>query len=275
MGRGFAPRPIVFVGKLLREGFGEVSRSWPGNLCRTVFGRVPKLEAVSSPMLEPSVGLGVLHLFLSLEKGADREAYLQAVKSAEEDGCQVITVAMLGHRADVGVMALAKDFWRLRRLQGELRQAGLIPRYSYVSLTEVSEYAGNMSEGRRNARLYPVLPPRGKTAFCFYPMSKRRSAADNWYMLPYERRLALMHEHGTSGRRFAGRVVQLVTGSAGLDDYEWGVTLFAVAPDDLKEVVYEMRFDEVSARYGEFGPFLSGMIASPEEVWDGLGMGQW
>ena len=75
-----------------------------------------------------------------------------------------------------------------------------------------------------------------------------------------------MHEHGASGRKFAGRVVQYVTGSTGLDDYEWGVTLFAVHPDDLKQVVYTMRFDQASAVYGEFGPFYTGYVVSPEDL---------
>ena len=80
----------------------------------------------------------------------------------------------------------------------------------------------------------------------------------------------MMHEHGASGRRYAGRVAQYVTGSTGLDDYEWGVTLFAVNPDDLKEVVYTMRFDEASAVYGEFGPFYTGMVTPVEELVIGL-----
>ena len=95
---------------------------------------------------------------------------------------------------------------------------------------------------------------------CFYPMSKRRLPEQNWYALPYEDRKALMMEHGASGRRFAGRILQLITGSTGVDDYEWGVTLFAETPDDLKEVVYTMRFDRASAEYAEFGPFYSGVV---------------
>jgi chlorite dismutase len=97
-------------------------------------------------------------------------------------------------------------------------------------------------------------------------MSKRRDGPDNWYRLDYESRLALMYEHGASGRKFAGRVLQLVTGSTGLDDFEWGVTLFAAAPDDLKECVHTMRFDEASARYADFGPFYTGIVGPVEEV---------
>ncbi len=137
---------------------------------------------------------------------------------------------------------------------------------SYVSLTEVSEYARGIPADRLDPRLHPKLPPSGKRAICFYPMSKRRDGEDNWYLLDYERREALMREHGATGRKFTGRVLQLVTGSTGLDDYEWGVTLFATAPDDLKECVHRMRFDEVSARYADFGPFYSGVVAPVEEV---------
>ena len=123
-----------------------------------------------------------------------------------------------------------------------------------------------MPEAMRNARLYPVLPPEGMRAFCFYPMTKRRGDAHNWYALSYDEREALMVEHGATGRTFRGRVLQLVTGSTGLDDFEWGVTLFAVHVDDLKECVYTMRFDEGSALYGEFGDFYTGLVGSLDEV---------
>ena len=106
----------------------------------------------------------------------------------------------------------------------------------------------------------PSCPPTGKPAFCFYPMSKRRAADDNWYALDFERRKELMLGHGAVGRTFPGRVLQLITGSTGLDDWEWGVTLFGRTPDDLKDCVYQMRFDEASARYAEFGPFYAGMV---------------
>ena len=143
---------------------------------------------------------------------------------------------------------------------------------SYVSLTEVSEYAQGMPEAMLQSRLYPRLPPEGKTAFCFYPMSKRRNVGANWYEQPYEERERLMRAHGASGRTFAGRVVQLITGSTGLDEFEWGVTLFAVGPDDLKDVVYKMRFDEASAHYAEFGPFYVGAVASIDEVLTAVGL---
>jgi hydrogen peroxide-dependent heme synthase len=143
---------------------------------------------------------------------------------------------------------------------------------SYVSLTELSEYAQGVPEELKEARLHPKLPPEGKAAFCFYPMSKRRGDAANWFTLPYDDRKDLMYAHGASGRKFAGRVLQVVTGSTGIDDFEWGVTLFAVHPDDLKEVVYTMRFDEASALYAEFGPFYAGMVAPLTEVLAAVGL---
>jgi chlorite dismutase len=178
---------------------------------------------------------------------------------------------MLGHKADVGIMALAEDQWRLRDLQSALVAAGLELRDSYVSLTEISEYAAGVPDEMRQARLHPQLPPEGRSSFCFYPMSKRRAVGANWYREDFDRRKELMHEHGASGRKFAGRVLQVVTGSTGLDDYEWGVTLFCVNPDDVKDVVYTMRFDEASALYGEFGPFYVGMVAGEVEVLDRVG----
>jgi peroxiredoxin len=103
-------------------------------------------------------------------------------------------------------------------------------------------------------RLWPKIPTR--RYLCFYPMNKRRAGDDNWYQLPIDERRRLMHEHGMIGRRFAGQVTQIISGSVGFDDWEWGVDLFADDPLVFKKLVYEMRFDESSARYAEFGPFI-------------------
>jgi chlorite dismutase len=225
---------------------------------------------MSEPVV-PSTGLGVLHLFFHTGGAVDAEAVKAAVKATQsEEGYQVVTFATLGHKADVGFMALGPDLWRLRRLQSALQAAGLELTTSYVSLTEVSEYAQQMTDGMKRPRLYPTLPPEGKRAICFYPMSKRRNVEQNWFTLPYEERERLMLEHGTTGRTFAGRITQLVTGSAGLDDWEWSVTLFGEHPDDLKEVVYKMRYDEASAVYAEFGPFITGMLGTVDEVLDAV-----
>jgi peroxiredoxin len=222
--------------------------------------------------LEPSVGWGVLHLFCKVTPLADGEAVAAAVQRAEADSVQVVPAAMLGHKADVGFMALGADLWRLRQLQTDLAAAGLDVVDSYVSLTELSEYNPDPPEELKAARLHPNLPPEGKSAFCFYPMSKRRGDVHNWFTLPHDDRKELMYAHGMSGRKFSGRVLQVVTGSTGIDDFEWGVTLFAVHPDDLKEVVYTMRFDEASSLYAEFGPFYTGMVGALDEVLAAVGL---
>src|SRR5487761_1564237 len=208
---------------------------------------MPSFPATSPAPLAPSVGWGVLHLFFRAGPDVERELVAAAAKESEAAGDQVVAVALLGHKADLGIMALGPDLVRLRDLQTQLTSSGLELVGSYVSLTEVSEYASTIPDEMRQARLYPKLPPEGKRAYCFYPMSKRRGPDHNWYELGFEERKALMMGHGAVGRTFHGRILQLLTGSTGLDDYEWGVTLFGVHPDDLKECVYQMRFDEASA----------------------------
>ena len=214
----------------------------------------------------PTVGWNVVHLFCKQAGPVDASAVLDAKESAEKAGCQVITAAIVGHKADLCVMALGEDLWDLRRLQTALVASGLEVVESFVSLTEVSEYAMGIPEKMLEARLHPTLPPDGMRAFCFYPMSKRRGEQNNWFALPYDARKELMMAHGKSGREFHGRILQVVTGSTGLDDWEWGVTLFGVHLDDVKDCVYTMRFDEASTLYAEFGPFYVGIVGTVEEV---------
>ncbi|WP_067924386.1 hydrogen peroxide-dependent heme synthase [Alicyclobacillus shizuokensis] len=135
------------------------------------------------------------------------------------------------------------------------------PAYSYLSVVELSAYLAKPGvdvehDPYLQSRLKPELPTTRNV--CFYPMSKRRQGADNWYTLSMEERRELMKNHGRIGREYAGKVKQIITGSTGLDDWEWGVTLFADDPLQFKKLVYEMRFDEASARFGEFGPFFVG-----------------
>ncbi len=209
-----------------------------------------------------SVGWGVLHLFCKTQPGETSAArILAAVDEVADDNHQVLAVAILGHKADLGFVAMGPDIWRLRGLQTGLQSAGLEVCDSYVSMTELSEYSADLPAEMQSQRLYPQLPPEGKRAFCFYPMSRRREEIGNWYTLPYDTRREMMYEHGKSGRNFRGRIVQLITGSTGVDDHEWGVTLFGNHLDDLKEVVYVMRFDEASAVYGDFGRFYTGLLA--------------
>lgn len=225
--------------------------------------------AVAAP-----TGLAVLHLFARLRNGFDATALAAALDTAEESGIQVLTFAVLGHKAQVGVMLLGPELWALRRAQAAVEASGFDLVDSYLSITEISEYAESLPEAAKRHRLHPVLPPEGAGVIAFYPMSKRRSIEANWYALDFDERFRLMHDHGRHGRRHAGKVVQLVTASTGLDDWEWGVTLFATDPAALKNVVYELRYDEVSSRYAEFGPFLVGLLCAPSDLQELAGGGQ-
>ena len=220
-------------------------------------------------MLE-SVGVGqglvVVHMFCARTPDTDDAAALSAVKDAVEAGVQVVTVAVLGHKAQLCFMGLHADAWALRDLQAGLMRAGLDMVDSYVSMTELSEYALGLPAEMAEMRLNPKLPPPNKPAWCFYPMTKRRNPGQNWYELPFDERKELMYEHGASGRKFAGRIVQLVTASTGLDDWEWGVTLFGEDIGALKETVYTMRYDRASAAYAEFGPFVTGLVGPADEI---------
>jgi hydrogen peroxide-dependent heme synthase len=207
-------------------------------------------------------GLAVLHLFFKVYGIVDVGPATLAISECVAGVNQVVTAEIYGHKADFAVTALGESFGDLRRLQTRLVGAGLELVSSYVSLTEVSEYATGAPQATLLARLRPQLPPEGLEAFCFYPMSKRRARKDNWYQLAFEKRTKLMIEHGTTGREFR---------STGLDDYEWGVTLFGRTLEDVKECVYQMRFDEASARFAEFGPFYVGSIGDPEHLLRSLG----
>ena len=134
--------------------------------------------------------------------------------------------------------------------------------------TYVAELAKRTEQERQNShvtrRLYPTLPP-DMPYVCFYPMTKRREAGQNWYTLSLDERSRLMQAHGLTGRRYAGRVLQIITGAIGFDAWEWGVTLFAKDPIEFKKLVTDMRFDEVSAKYAEFGEFFVGKL-TPETI---------
>jgi chlorite dismutase len=183
---------------------------------------------------------------------------------------------MVGHKADLMMVHLRPDVGRLRELERAFDHSMLgsctTRAYSYLSVVEVSRHAAPEGTGSNvedspyiQARLYPEIPEHSGF-ICFYPMSKRRDGEDNWYMLDGGERAELMRAHGRTGRRYAGKVSQIVSGSMGLDDWEWGVTLFADDPLQFKKLVYEMRFDEVSARYAEFGPFYVGRRLVPDGI---------
>ena len=228
-------------------------------------------------------GWGVLHLYFRLV--GDRRAAVALADARElveafesESPYQAHWSATLGPRADIGLMLIGPDLVRLQRFHRDLLATELgarlveVPELGFLSMTELAEYTPRGDEPRlvamREARLHPMLPTRRLHAF--YPMSKRRQGTDNWYSLDFAARKQLMAGHARVGRKFAGRISQLITGSTGLDDWEWGVTLMAHQLDALKDIVYEMRFDEVSARYGEFGPFFINLRLSPAQLWPHL-----
>jgi chlorite dismutase len=179
-----------------------------------------------------------------------------------------VAFAVLGHKADLLLFHLRPEVSHLADLERAFDRTLLgsmtTRPYSYVSVIEISRH--NAPEGAAEnvenspyirSRLRPEIPEHSRYV-CFYPMSKKRDLTDNWYTLAPDARAQFMREHGRTGRKYAGKVTQIVTGSMGLDDWEWGVTLFSDDPLQFKKLVYEMRFDEVSARYGEFGPFYVG-----------------
>jgi hydrogen peroxide-dependent heme synthase len=209
------------------------------------------------------------------------------------------TWIIAGAKADFGVMALDPDPLKVsgvhQRLMASPLGPALTPTYSFVSLTEISEYVFSVEqfgarlvhegetegspayqtkvkayadrlEGMNRQRLTPEFPPYPNV--CFYPMNKKREVGENWFLLPKEDRSRLMGDHAKSGMAFAGKVSQLITVGLGLEDWEWGVTLWAANPEYLKQIVYHMRFDEASARYAEFGPFYSGYVATASEALD-------
>lgn len=180
------------------------------------------------------------------------------------------TYSIVGQKADFMMMFVRPTMEELNEIEMEFNKSKLaeytIPAYSYVSVVELSNYLPSEEDPYQNehvrSRLYPILPKASH--ICFYPMDKKREGNDNWYMLPMDERKSLMRSHGLIGRSYAGKVKQIISGSVGFDDYEWGVTLFADDVLQFKKLIYEMRFDEVSARYADFGTFFVGNIL-PEE----------
>jgi hydrogen peroxide-dependent heme synthase len=256
----------------------------------------------------PGTGWGVPHLVLEVDhaavpdlpEGAGKD--LAATLERWQDELQLHVFSLLGHKGDVLLMALSDDLSQLRAIQTAVQRTAAAPAvrltWSYLSLTEGSEYTDTPERYREQMaakgvsgdelerrvaqfaermeqytedKVHPRMP--AWEVCCFYPMSHRREGEDNWYALDYEERKRLMGEHGKSGRAFTGRVLQLVTASTGLDDWEYGVTLFAHDVADLKEIVYTMRYDEASVRYAEFGRFLVGLRREPAELVAEIGLG--
>ena len=258
------------------------------------------------PVIKLDRGLHALHLFYRV----DRERWAQPAQclarlealcaaNAQPSHPRLTAYAAIGGKADLAFFLLAAELAQVAQMHRDLEAcfpAGALVRvFSYLSVTELTEYLPTEEDQRRTLteeekldpaspafesrlallrervkqyehyRLYPELPDW--EVMGFYPMSKRRVAGDNWYALDFATRRKLMGGHARVGRKYAGRVSQLITGSTGLDDWEWGVTLMAHQLDALKDIVYEMRFDEVSARYADFGPFFVNMRLRPAELW--------
>jgi chlorite dismutase len=223
-------------------------------------------------------------------------AYVQPLGSSP-DG-DVSLAQMLGHKCDLMLTHYAKNFDALGEAQTAFDKLALAdyvaPQTSYVSVLELGLYeaSGRIHAELRDRGLKPHSPdwiaafdaaieeqaaqPRNATRLwakvparryvCFYPMDKKRGEAINWYQLPYDERARMMLDHGKIGRSFHGLVTQVISGSIGFDDWEWGVDLYADDPLVFKKLIYEMRFDEASARYAAFGPFYTGLQFSLAEL---------
>lgn len=269
----------------------------------------PPAVQLPDPTTLMTEGWHCLHMYYSVCQQAlaaldnqQREAGRQELTellNPERDGApnRLQSFVVSGHRADLGLIAMDADPLKIDGLIQQIRSTqlgpALKPSYSFVSISEISEYVPTLEqyserlvrEGAEpgspayeakvkayeqrlpmmnQQRLYPDIPPF--PVVCFYPMNKIRDPHANWYALPFSRRAELMAEHATSGIKFAGRVSQFISASTGFDDWEWGVTLWGRAPEHIKEIVYTMRFDQASARYAEFGPFYIGYAMEPAEA---------
>lgn len=266
-------------------------------------------QQLPDPTVKLTEGWHCLHLYYTVDQiqlnaihehqRAEGREQLTELLNPDRDGApvRIQTSVVSGTRGDLGLMMMDPDPLVIDGVQQAIRSSrlgpALRPSYSFVSISEISEYVPTLEqyaerlkqdgtdpsdpafEAKMNAygqrlpamnkqRLYPDFPPF--PVHCFYPMNKIRHPHANWYSLPFIERSALMAEHATSGIKFAGRVSQLITASTGFDDWEWGVTLWGRAPEHIKEIVYTMRFDEASARYAEFGPFYIGYVQSPHDA---------
>jgi hydrogen peroxide-dependent heme synthase len=225
-----------------------------------------------------------------LAQGAHRLFAGLAVPNGSEGWTGAYRLA--GGGADVMLVHFRPTLDELSDVAITVKQSSLGPYlklvYDYLAVTEVGLYHATAEAAREHepgseeykqaiaeqaaaeaasqhvkTRLYPS-PPEEMRYLSFYPMTKRRNATENWYALDVAERSRLMREHGMTGRRYAGRVFQVITGSVGLDDWEWGVTLFARDPLEFKRIVTEMRYDEASARYSDFGRFFTGSRMMPD-----------
>jgi hydrogen peroxide-dependent heme synthase len=265
--------------------------------------------ATTQPLI-PREGWHVLHLYYHVEQGlwallsaaekkqaqARLNALVSEIRSTPDT--QLLTFSVVSPKADIAFMLLTADLHAANSFEKRLTQALgpeiLSPTYTYLSMTEWTEYSTKPEEYEAKMiaekglekgsealakemetfnqhqkkyyqdRLYPNMPDW--PIMCFYPMSKRRNDGNNWYSHDHATRRKLMASHAVTGRRWSGKIRQLITGSTGLDTHEWGVTLFAHNSADVKGIVYEMRFDEVSAKYAEFGDFYIGLQLPVDDI---------
>jgi peroxiredoxin len=224
-----------------------------------------------------------------------------ALAQPEVEGRSAV-YSLLGHKGDLMLIHFRDSFEELNTVELQLNRTALQeflePMHSYLSVIELGLYDSSVKlfrqlaerglkplskewnaeveetmERQREAmrpRLYPKIPDC--TYLCFYPMDRKRGENVNWYTLPIEERQRQMEEHGMVGRRYAGKVQQIITGSIGFDDWEWGVDLFAPEPLVFKKLIYEMRFDQVSAVYAAFGQFFVGVRCPVAKLSEWLGI---
>jgi hydrogen peroxide-dependent heme synthase len=225
-----------------------------------------------------------------------KEAAAQVVASGQWQEGGSALVQLLGHKGDLMFVHFRRSFEDLSCAQLALSRSELNdylePTTSYVSVVELGMYemtakihrdlgARGLTQGsdeyeraydaemntqrdRVASRLFTEIPRRRHV--CFYPMNKRRGEDKNWYRVPFQERAEMMREHGIIGRHYSGKVTQIISGSIGFDDWEWGVDLFADDPLVFKKLIYEMRFDRASAEYAEFGPFYVGLQFDAAEL---------
>jgi chlorite dismutase len=225
-----------------------------------------------------------------------REAATALADMERNPSGQSAAFSLLGHKGDLIIVHFRQSFDELGRVERHIAQLRLAdylePTSSYLSIVELGLYESslktytslaargiapfspewnaeiedvlNRSREAMRPRLFPDIPPH--KYICFYPMDRKRGEEKNWYQLPMAERQRQMHEHGMIGRRYAGEVKQIISGSIGFDDWEWGVDLFADDPLVFKKLIYEMRFDEVSAVYALFGSFYVGIRCPASEL---------
>jgi len=269
----------------------------------------PSATQQSEPTIKMHDGWHCLHLYYRVcqsalaqlsenQRAAGRDELLRLLDPRRPGApLRLQSSVVSGHKADLALLMMDPDPLVIDSVRQSIRSSplgtALVPAYSFVSITEVSEYVPTVEQygerlkaegtdpagpayaaklkayeqrevAMRKQRLFPDFPPW--PVVCFYPMNKIRHPHANWYTRPFSQRMEMMSEHGKSGMKFGGRVSQLITASTGLDDWEWGVTLWAREPAFIKEIVYTMRFDEASANYAEFGPFYVSYILPPDDA---------